>query len=112
MQYVPNIVFVLALVGAIVYFARNVGKIRRNILLGKDLDRSDNKGDRWNTMLRMAFGQSKMTVKPIAGILHIIIYAGFVLINIEVLEIVIDGIFGTHRILNTDNSPILPLQTP
>lgn len=98
MQYVPNIVFVLALVGACLYFAKNVGKIRRNIMLGKDINRNDKKSDRWNTMLRVAFGQSKMTVKPVAGILHIIVYAGFVLINIEVLEIVLDGIFGTHRI--------------
>ena len=98
MQYVPNIVFVLTLVGASLYFAKNVAKIRRNILLGKNINRNDKKFKRWKTMLRVAFGQSKMTVKPVAGILHIIVYAGFVLINIEVLEIVIDGIFGSHRI--------------
>ena len=98
MQYIPNIVFILALGISIYFFAKNVGKIKRNINLGRDLDRSDRKSERWNTMLKVAFGQSKMTVKPIAGILHIVVYAGFVLINIEVLEIIIDGIFGTHRV--------------
>ena len=69
-------------------------------MLGKDVDRSDNKKERLNNMLRIAFGQQKMVKKPIAGILHIIVYVGFVIINIEVLEIVIDGIFGTHRVLS------------
>jgi hypothetical protein len=57
-------------------------------------------GERWALMARVALGQSKMVVRPIAGILHIIVYAGFVIINIEVLEIIIDGIFGTHRVLS------------
>jgi heterodisulfide reductase subunit C len=98
MQYIPNIVFLLTLAVAGFVFAKNVGKIRRNIFLGTNIDRTDKKSDRWKTMMRVAFGQSKMTVKPIAGILHIIVYAGFLLINIEVLEIVLDGILGTHRI--------------
>ncbi len=98
MQYIPNVVFILSLAAAIWYFSKNVGRIKRNINFGKDLDRSDHKAERWKTMLRVAFGQSKMQAKPIAGFFHFIIYAGFLLINIEVLEIVIDGIFGTHRI--------------
>lgn len=68
--------------------------------MGKDEDLSDNKKERWRIMARVALGQSKMVVRPIAGFLHIIVYAGFILINIEVLEIIIDGLFGTHRALS------------
>jgi len=85
---------------SIYFFAKNLGKIRRNILLGKDIDLSDNKPQRWKTMLRVALGQTKMAVRPVPFILHLIVYVGFVLINIEVLEILIDGIFGTHRVLS------------
>jgi heterodisulfide reductase subunit C len=98
MQYIPNIVFIIALAAAVWYFSKNVGRIRRNINFGRDLDRIDDKPARWKTMLRVAFGQSKMQAKPIAGFFHFVIYAGFLLINIEVLEIIIDGLFGTHRI--------------
>tara|TARA_B100001109_G_C18845527_1_gene466643 strand:+ start:121 stop:1377 length:1257 start_codon:yes stop_codon:yes gene_type:complete len=73
-------------------------KIYRNINLGISINRNDNKKQRWLQMLRIAFGQSKMIDKPIVGILHIIVYLGFIIINIELLEILIDGIFGTHRI--------------
>ena len=95
-----NIVFALCLGAASFFFGRNVLKIKRNILLGRDINRSDRSLDRWVTMARVALGQSKMVVRPIAGILHIIIYVGFVIINIEVLEIVIDGLLGTHRIFS------------
>lgn len=98
MQYLPNILFLVVLIVGIGYFVKNVGKLRRNILLGKEKDISDNKSTRWNNMLRIAFGQSKMVVRPMAGILHIIVYLGFIIINIEVLEIVLDGLLGTHRI--------------
>lgn len=97
MQFLPNIIFVALLSGAIFWFSKNVGRIRRNILLGRDVDRSDNASGRRANMLRVAFGQSKMQARPIAGFLHFIIYASFLIINIEVLEIIIDGIFGTHR---------------
>lgn len=91
----------LALSGVATYFfAKNLGKIRRNILLGRDVDLSDNKALRWKTMLKVAFGQTKMAARPVPFILHFIVYAGFILINIEVLEILIDGIFGTHRALS------------
>lgn len=95
---IPNIVFLIILAAAIGFFAYQVRKIRRNILLGRDVDRSDNKGKRWAEMTRVALGQSKMVARPLAGIMHIFIYVGFVIINIEVLEIIIDGLFGTHRI--------------
>lgn len=68
--------------------------------MGIPLNRSDNPGQRWKVMAKVALGQSKMVSRPIAGFFHILIYLGFVLINIEVLEILIDGIFGTHRIFS------------
>ncbi len=95
-----QILFLIIAGIAIYFFTKNLGKIRRNILLGKDIDLSDNKPLRWKTMLRVAFGQSKMAVRPVPFILHLIVYVGFVLINIEVVEILIDGIFGTHRVLS------------
>ena len=98
MEYIPNILFAIILILGIGYFALNVKKLIRNIKLGKDFDASDNKPERWRNMIRIALGQSKMVRRPIAGIFHIIVYAGFIIINIEVLEIIIDGLFGTHRI--------------
>ncbi len=98
MEFLPNAIFILILIIGIGYFVRNVRKLRQNIALGKETDRSGNKGARWAHMARVALGQSKMVVRPIAGIMHIIVYVGFIIINIEVLEIIIDGILGTHRI--------------
>ena len=97
---IANIIFIIILAGAIALFTYNIKKIKRNIDLGRPLDRNDNKPLRWKTMAKVALGQSKMVTRPIPGLLHIIVYAGFVIINIEVLEILIDGIFGTHRILS------------
>ncbi len=93
-----SIIFVVLLVGAGVFFGKNIMRISGNIKLGKDLDRTDNSGERWKNMIRVALGQGKMTRRPIAGILHILVYVGFVIINIEVLEIIIDGITGHHRV--------------
>ncbi len=98
MQYIPNILFVIVLVAGIGYFTKNIRKVIRNIRLGQDVDRSDKKGERFKKMAMIAMGQSKMVRRPIAGILHLIVYLGFIIINIEVLEIIIDGIFGTHRV--------------
>ncbi|UTW62742.1 4Fe-4S dicluster domain-containing protein [bacterium SCSIO 12741] len=95
---VGNIIFIVALIAAGYLFSKNIGKIIRNIRLGKSVDRSDQSDLRWKTMIRVALGQSKMVVRPIPGILHILVYAGFVIINLEILEIMIDGIFGTHRV--------------
>ncbi|MDC0629267.1 (Fe-S)-binding protein [Flavobacteriaceae bacterium] len=96
----PNVIFAFILVLGIGFFARNVGKLKRNIALGKDVDVCGNTTIRWKNMARIALGQSKMVRRPIAGILHVVVYIGFVIINIEVLEIVIDGLFGTHRIFS------------
>ncbi len=99
MSHILGQLVFLALLGSAVFlFARRIGTIKRNILLGRDVDRSDRPGERWATMARVAMGQSKMVVRPVAGLMHIVIYAGFILINIEVLEILIDGLFGTHRV--------------
>ena len=95
---VSNLIFALCLGMASFLFGKNVLKVRRNIMLGRDIDRSDRSTDRWITMARVALGQSKMVVRPVAGFLHILVYVGFVIINIEVLEIVIDGLIGTHRV--------------
>ena len=98
MEYIPNILFAIVLILGIGYFVKNVKKLSRNIKLGKDLDVSDNKSQRWKNMAYIALGQSKMVKRPIAGFLHIVVYVGFIIINIEVLEIILDGLFGTHRI--------------
>lgn len=94
---ISSIIFILVFGAAIYLFSKNVNKVIRNIKLGKPVDRSDNPSERFKVMAMVALGQSKMVVRPIAGIMHIIVYLGFILINIEVLEIIIDGIFGTHR---------------
>ena len=93
-----QLIFLVLLATAGTLFGRRIRQISRNIKLGQDVDRSDRPGERWSTMARVAMGQSKMVVRPVAGIMHIVIYAGFILINIEVLEILIDGLFGTHRV--------------
>jgi heterodisulfide reductase subunit C len=95
-----NLIFALFLGAAFFLLRKNILKIRRNILVGRDIDRSDRPIERWKMMAKVALGQSKMVVRPVAGILHIIVYVGFVVINIEVLEILIDGLFGTHRIFS------------
>ena len=98
MSYLPNILFALVLIASIWFFAGNIGRLRRNIGLGRDKDVSGNRLQRWKNMARIALGQTKMVVRPVAGIMHFFVYLGFIIINIEVLEIIIDGIFGTHRI--------------
>lgn len=103
---ISNLLFLIALIGAIVWFSLNIKKVRSNILLGRDLDRTDQKDKRWKQMLMVAIGQSKMVKKPISGIMHIAVYLGFVIINLEVLEIIIDGVFGTHRIFSSPLGPV------
>ncbi|KOS05375.1 Fe-S oxidoreductase [Flavobacterium akiainvivens] len=100
MSYIDNILFVVLLALGFGYFALNVKKLVRNIRLGRKINRFDNPNARWKNMALIALGQSKMVRRPVAGILHIIVYVGFVLINLELLEIIIDGIFGTHRLFS------------
>ena len=97
MLTLSTLFFTVVLAIGIGVFVRNAKKIRRNILLGQPLDRSDNPSARWKNMALIALGQSKMVRRPVAGFLHIIVYLGFIIINIEVLEIITDGLLGTHR---------------
>ena len=92
--------FAIVLFTGIGFFVKNVKKLKRNINLGHNVNRFDNPSLRWKNMAMIALGQSKMVKKPIAGSLHVIVYVGFIIINIEVLEIIIDGLLGTHRIFS------------
>lgn len=98
MSYLDNILFAILLILGFGYFYINIKKIIRNINLGKDINRNDNAKDRWKNMAMIALGQTKMVKRPLAGVLHIIVYVGFIIINIELLEIIIDGLFDTHRV--------------
>lgn len=98
MQYIQQILFVAVSGVSIWLFAHKIGEIRRNILLGKDENLNDNPSLRWKNLLLLAFGQKKMFSNPLVAIMHFVIYAGFLIINLEVLEIVLDGILGSHRL--------------
>jgi len=98
MQFIPQILFIALAVAATWLFTKNILAIRRNIFLGRDEDLSDNPSRRWKNLLLLAFGQKKMFRNPLVAVMHFVIYAGFIIINIEVLEIVLDGMLGTHRL--------------
>ncbi|MCY7293142.1 MAG: Fe-S oxidoreductase, partial [Ferruginibacter sp.] len=98
MHYIPQVLFVLILGFAVWLFTKNIIRIRKNIFLGKADEVNDNKPQRWRNLLLLALGQKKMFKNKPVAIMHFIIYAGFIIINIEVLEILLDGIFGTHRL--------------
>jgi heterodisulfide reductase subunit C len=98
MAYLPNLLFALALILGIGYFTRNIQRLLRNIRLGKDVKPEGPRSGRLRNMALIAIGQRKMVVRPIAGLLHIIVYLGFIIINIEVVEIILDGLLGTHRL--------------
>ena len=98
MSYLDNIIFAILLFLGFGFFTVNIKKIIRNINLGQDVDRKSDAPSRWKNMAYIALGQSKMVKKPISGLLHVIVYVAFIIINIELLEIVIDGLFGTHRV--------------
>jgi ferredoxin len=81
------------------YFAwKRFAFVRRNIFLGRDFKPEGSRSERMNTMVRVALGQGKMFTRPVAALMHVFIYVGFIIINIELLEIVIDGLLGTHRV--------------
>lgn len=98
MHYLPQILFLALLAVAVGLFAKKAGEIRRNILLGTDENLTDQPAKRWRNLLLLALGQKKMFHNPLVAVMHFIIYAGFIIINLEVLEIVLDGILGTHRL--------------
>lgn len=105
MQYIAQILFLIITSIAIYLFYKKASEIRRNILLGKEENYNNNTKQRWNNMLLLALGQKKMFKNPLVALLHLIVYAGFIIINIEVLEIVLDGILGKHRLF----ASIIPL---
>ncbi|MBI1342619.1 MAG: 4Fe-4S dicluster domain-containing protein [Terrimonas sp.] len=98
MQFLEQILFFILTAVAVFLFAKKVRQIRRNILLGKDESINDQPGQRWRNVLLLAFGQKKMFKNPLVAIMHFFVYAGFVIINIEVLEIILDGLTGKHRL--------------
>lgn len=98
MQYLAQALFVVMSAAAIWLFARNIGKIRKVILMGRDEAIETDRSQRFNNLLLLAFGQKKMFKNPLVALMHFVIYAGFIIINIEVLEIVLDGVLGTHRL--------------
>jgi heterodisulfide reductase subunit C len=98
MHLLFQIIFIACLGFAVWLFTKNIMQVRRNILLGKDEDLSDNKSLRWKNLLLLALGQKKMFRNPLVAVMHLVVYAGFIIINIEVLEIILDGILGTHRL--------------
>jgi len=98
---ITSIIFGVLLIAGFGFFSWNVFKIRYNIRLGRDLDRSDRSSDRWKTMLLIAFGQKKMFKRPVPALLHLAIYAAFVITQIELIEIIVDGFSGHHRIFRS-----------
>lgn len=98
MAYLQQLAFLLLTLFAIVLFRKNILQIKRNILLGKDEDLTDQSNLRWKNVLLLALGQKKMFRNTLVAVMHLIIYAGFIIINVEVLEIVLDGLLGTHRL--------------
>src|SRR5580704_10026653 len=109
MALLQQIVFVLVLALAIGLFAVKIRRIRRNILLGRDEPYTDQPGRRWKNVLLLAFGQRKMFRNPLVAVMHFVIYAGFVIINLEVLEIALDGILGTHRLFSDFSKSLYPV---
>lgn len=98
MQYIPQIAFVLVLFAAGYFLSKRIRQIRRNIMMGQPVNRADKSPDRWKAMLLIAFGQKKMFKNMVPALLHLLIYVGFLVINLEVLEFILDGLFGTHRL--------------
>ncbi len=101
MRFLPNIIFAIVLIIGVGFFVKNVKKIIRNINLGQKVNRNDNTIARWKNMMLIALGQKKMFTRPISAILHFTLYAAFIITQIELLEIIVDGLFGTHRFFKT-----------
>jgi heterodisulfide reductase subunit C len=108
MEFIQQFLFLILGAVAIWLFSKKIGELRSNINLGRAEDVSEHQQERWKNVLLLAFGQKKMFKKPLVALFHFVIYAGFIIINIEVLEIVIDGLFGSHRIL----APVLDIAYP
>jgi heterodisulfide reductase subunit C len=101
MSFLPNIIFAIVLIIGVGFFVKNIKKIIRNIKLGQKVNRTDNASARWKNMALIALGQKKMFTRPIPALLHFTLYAAFIITQIELLEIIVDGLFGTHRFFKT-----------
>jgi heterodisulfide reductase subunit C len=101
MSFLSNIIFAVTLIIGVGFFVKNVKKIIRNIKLGQKVNRTDNASARWKNMALIALGQKKMFTRPIPALLHFTLYAAFIITQIELLEIIVDGLFGTHRFFKT-----------
>ncbi len=99
MEFIQQIIFLLLTAAAIWLFSRKITELRRNINLGRPEDFTGHSAERWRNVILLAFGQKKMFAKPLVAVFHFVIYAGFIIINIEVIEILVDGLFGFHRVL-------------
>jgi ferredoxin len=109
MEIIQEILFVIVFGVAVYLFSRKVGQIRRNILLGRDTTLNDEPALRWRNVLLLALGQKKMFRKPLVAVLHFFVYAGFIIINLEILEIILDGILGTHRLFEAPLGSLYPI---
>jgi len=109
MHVIQQILFILLAGTATFLFVRKVREITRNIRLGKDQQINDRPGERWMNVLLLAFGQKKMFKRMTPAVLHFFVYAGFVIINVEMLEIILDGIFGTHRMFAAALGGVYPV---
>ncbi len=109
MQYLPQIGFLIIAFAALYIFRKKALEIKRNILLGKAEELSDQPIKRWKNLILLALGQKKMFKNPLVALMHLIIYSGFIIINIEVVEIVLDGIIGSHRLFLPFLGSIYPL---
>jgi len=100
MAIISELLFSIITLVALFLFSKQLLKIKRNIAIGKNVDLSDQPARRWKNVLLLALGQKKMFRNPLVAILHIIVYVGFIIINIELLEIIVDGITGNHRLFS------------
>mgnify|MGYP001627369799 CR=1 FL=1 len=98
MHIVQQIAFLVLTVIALFLFSKKIAEIRRNIKLGRDEDLTDQKDRRWRLLFLNALGQKKMFSNPLVALLHLIVYAGFIIINVEIIEIILDGVTGHHRL--------------
>jgi heterodisulfide reductase subunit C len=109
MNFIPQILFLLSFLAAVYLFAKKIGSIKRNIFLGVSEDLNDHPEKRWKNVFLLALGQKKMFKNLTVAVLHLVIYLGFIIINIEVLEIMIDGIVGTHRVFHGYMPSLYPI---
>ena len=97
MEILSQVIFALLLAIAAFFFTKSVLRLRFNITLGQEISTVDHKSKRWRNVFFLAFGQRKMFKRPLLAFMHLIVYAGFLIVNLELLEIIVDGLFGTHR---------------